>query len=150
MLFTSRNLVAFALVAIASLAFFSVGCSRSEEPREVAPPQQSAEPINQFSRMEDPEYRKAMSERIDTRKELYSMRYRLVSQMEAKIAAAKALLGTDDEAVLKVELEKDPEWNSLYQRVVDINTALEDNHRRSVELVRERILSDIRKESAEQ
>ena len=151
MSFTSRNLVAFALLAIASVVFFSNGCTRDEEaPREAV--QQPAEPqkVDEFARMEDPAYRKALDEKIAERKDLSSTRYRLVSQMEAKIADAKARLGTEDEEVLRVELEKDPEWVSLYKRVTDLNTAIEDNRRNASALVRDRIMSDIRRESAEQ
>ena len=76
-------------------------------------------------------------------------RRKLVAQMEEKIAAAKERLGTDDEAVLKVELEKDPEWNSLHARVVDILTALEDNRKQAAKIVRDRIAADRQKESGD-
>ena len=68
--------------------------------------------------------------------------------MQAKIAAAKERLATEDEAVLKAELEKDPEWNSLYKRVEDLNTALEDERKRAEAVVRNRIMSDAQKESS--
>ena len=147
-MFTSRNLVAFALFAIACTVFFSNGCTRDEEAREPAQPSAEEKPVQELSRMEDPAYREALDKRRDARKELLGVRQRLVSQMEAKIAAAKERLGTDDEAVLKVELEKDPEWNSLYERVEDLNTALEDERKRASALVRERIKADMQKESA--
>ena len=151
MSFTSRNLVAFALVAIASLAFFSTGCSRDEEPREDSQPsaQQLPEIDPALSRMEDPAYTQALDERRDALSEIEATRYRLVRQMEAKIAEAKTRLGTEDEDVLKVELEKDPEWNSLYDRVVDLNKALDDERSRAAAKVRERIFADQRKESVE-
>ena len=146
-MFTSRNLVAFALFAIACTVFLSSGCTRDEEVREPAQPS-AEEPVKQLARMEDPAYREALDKRRDARKELLGVRQRLVSQMEAKIAAAKERLGTEDEAVLKVELEKDPEWNSLYERVEDLNTALEDERKRTSALVRDRIKADMQKESA--
>ena len=70
--------------------------------------------------------------------------------MQAKIADAKARLGTEDEAVLKVELEKDAEWNSLYSRVEDLNKALEDERRRAMAIVRQRLIADEQKEPAAQ
>lgn len=148
MSFTNRNLVAFALVAIASLAFFSTGCSRDEEPREDSQP--SAQQLPEVepaltARMADPTYVKALDERRAAQSEIEATRYRLVRQMEAKIAEAKTRLGTEDEDVLKVELEKDPEWNSLYDRVVDLNKALDDERKRAASLVRERIFADQRK-----
>ena len=152
MSFTSRNLVAFALVAIASLAFFSTGCSRDEEPREDSQP--SAQQLPEVepaltARMADPTYVKALNESRDALNEIEATRYRLVRQMEAKIAEAKTRLGTEDEDVLKVELEKDPEWNSLYDRVVDLNKALDDERSRAAAKVRERIFADQRKEPVE-
>ena len=149
--FTSRNLVAFALVAIAFLVIFSTGCTRDEEALEEArnASQPAAEEPAQLdpalSRMVDPVYTKALDERRDAMREVESTRYRLVSRMEAKIAEAKMRLGTEDEDVLKVELEKDPEWNSLYERVVDLNKARDDERKRAASVVRERIFADQRK-----
>lgn len=156
MKFTSKNLVAFAVIAIAAVAFLYIGCSREGGERE--PSQPSAQPDIEVpaetvqqkpSRLDDPVYRQALEERRDVRRELLATRRKLVAQMEEKIAAAKERLGTDDEAVLKVELEKDPEWNSLHARVVDILTALEDNRKQAAKIVRDRIAADRQKESGD-
>ena len=144
---TSRNLVAFALIAIASLAFLSVGCSRDEGSREASG---AAAGEVSPSRMDDPEYVAGLNAHNDVRKELMKTRQSLVSKMEAMIADAKVRLGTDDEAVLKVELEKDAEWNSLYNRVIDIDKAIEDNRARASTFIRNRIIADQEKGSAAQ
>ena len=144
---TSKNLVAFAAIAIAFFVVLCGGCSRDEEPREVSNADAGEEQAVTIERMEDPEYVAGLNAHNDVRKELLKTRRSLVGRMEAMIADAKARLGTDDEAVLKVELEKDPEWNSLYNRVVDIDKAVEDNRLRASAFIRNRILADQEKES---
>ena len=52
---TSKNLVAFALIAIAATAFLFLGCSPKEESRE-APEAVASETGAAPSRMEDPAY----------------------------------------------------------------------------------------------
>lgn len=145
-MFTSKNLVAIAVVAIVCLVVVFYGCSRKNGPAPEGENKPAAEG-DVVSRLEDPQYRAALDERLDAQKELTKLRYRLVTEMQNKIAAAKERLATEDEAVLKAELEKDPEWNSLYKRVEDLNTALEDERKRAEAVVRNRIISDAQKES---
>ena len=147
---TSKNLVAFAVIAIASLGFLYVGCSREEGAREASGEAAGEESAVTIERMADAEYVAGLNAHNDVRRELLKTRQSLVGRMEAMIADAKARIGTDDEAVLKVELEKDPEWNSLYNRVVDIDKAVEDNRVRASAFIRNRILADQAKESAAQ
>lgn len=145
-MFTSKNLVAIAVVAIVCLVVVFYGCSRKNGPAPEGENKPAAEG-DVVSRLEDPQYCAALDERLDAQKELTKLRYRLVTEMQNKIAAAKERLATEDEAVLKAELEKDPEWNSLYKRVEDLNTALEDERKRAEAVVRNRIISDAQKES---
>lgn len=145
-MFTSKNLVAIAVAAIVCLVVVFYGCSRKNGPAPEGENKPAAEG-DVVSRLEDPQYRAALDERLDAQKELTKLRYRLVTEMQNKIAAAKERLATEDEAVLKAELEKDPEWNSLYKRVEDLNTALEDERKRAEAVVRNRIISDAQKES---
>ena len=58
---TSRNLVAFALVAIASLAFLSVGCSRDEGSRAAS----GEAAVQTATRIDDPEYVARLNETVD-------------------------------------------------------------------------------------
>lgn len=146
-MFTSKNLVAVAVAAIVCLVVVFYGCSRKNEPAPEGENKPAAEG-EVVNRLEDPQYRAALDERLNAQKELTTLRYRLVTEMQAKIAAAKERLATEDEAVLKAELEKDPEWNSLYKRVEDLNTALEDERKRAEAVVRNRIMSDAQKESS--
>ena len=122
---TSRNLVAFALIAIASLAFLSVGCSRDEGSREGSG---AAAGEVQPSRIDDPEYVARLNETVDARRKLVATRARLEAQMAAE--------GADRE--------------SLQARIDDLNKAIEDERKHAVEIVRERLLSDGSKEPVEQ
>lgn len=150
-MFTSKNLVAIALVAVVCLLVVFYGCSRKvigPEPVEPQPPAAEGDDTS-LIRMDDPNYLAALDERVEARKVLTRQRQRLVDQMNAKVAAAKERLATEDEAAIKAELEKDPEWNSLYKRVEDMNTALDDERKRVEAVVRNRILADMQRESGE-
>ena len=145
---TSKILVVFVLVAITIVVFFCLrGCKREMPLNE--PTKTSVDESDTIKRMEDPAYVKALEQHRETRRELLVKRQPLVKRMEAMIADAKGRLGTDDESVLKIELEKDPEWRSLYDRVVDINKAIEDDRLRASALVRDKILADQKKETSE-
>lgn len=123
---TSKNLVAFALVAIASLAFLSVGCSREEGAREASG--EAAGDGSAATRIDDPEYVARLNETVDARRKLVATRARLEAQMAAE--------GADRE--------------SLQARIDDLNKAIEDERKHAVEIVRERLLSDGSKEPVEQ
>lgn len=122
---TSRNLVAFALIAIASLAFLSVGCSRDEGSREASG---AAAGEVAAMRMNDPEYVAKLDKSVDARKELLATRARLEAQMAAE--------GADRE--------------SLQARIDDLDKALEDERKRAMATVRQRIITDEQKGSAAQ
>ena len=141
---SGKKLVAIVLVTIAVVGIsLYIGCSR-EEP--VATPEQPAE----FSRLQDPEYRARLEETASARNSYMRTRARLVEQMEAKLSAAAARHGFDYEkgltpeqdAILKPELELDPEWNSLYSRVVDLEKANQEELARARAIVRERMLQE--------
>ena len=90
-------------------------------------------------RMEDPVYRRQLEDQIAERNRLSAIRGRLVEKMESMIEAQRRALPAADEAALKAALERDPEWRSLYARVVDVNAALEDNQKKSLQVVRNRL-----------
>ena len=144
---TRKNLVAFALGAIVSLALFTVGCSRDEEPREA--PEAPAAPVatkpeKKVSRLDDPEYKAALDGNMSRQKELRNLQSRLASQLREKVNSVRERLGTDDEAAIKAELEKDPDFKSLQSRLSDAATALRDEQRHAAEVVREKIMKGIK------
>ena len=75
-----------------------------------------------------------------SRQGLAKARSTVVAKMEAMIEAKRKELGAGaDEAAVKAALEKDPEWKALHAQCVDANTALEEDRRRTLRLVRERL-----------
>ena len=123
---TSKNLVAFALIAIASTVFLSAGCSREEEAREASG---AAAGEVSPSRMDDPEYIAQLDDSVNARKQLLATRERLAAQMASAEGAEKA---------------------SLQARIDDLNKALEDERGRAMAVVRQRIMSDEQKGSSAQ
>lgn len=129
---TSTFLVPFAFCAIGAFALVFQGCKPASEKSEV--PQEAA-----ASYMKDPVFRQVLAERCEGRKELAKARSVVVAKMTAMIEAKKAELKTEDLGKVRAELEKDPEWNSLYARCLDANRALEEQRKGTLDAVRERI-----------
>lgn len=119
------------VLAMAGLCLVLAGCRKEEA---------KPSPSSPKSYMKDPAFRKDLKEARLARNRLEATRGKIVAQMTAKIEAAKARLGAAaDEAALKRELEKDPEWKSLYARCEDLNTAIGEARQKSLKTVRERI-----------
>ena len=128
------------LVVVAAAAALFAGCSRDGAETTAQPATGEApSPVAPEVYMKDPAFRAALAERNASRKDLAKSRNAVVSRMVEMIEAKKKELGTDDEAVLKAALEKDPEWNSLYARCEDVNTAIEENRRETIRVVRKRL-----------
>ena len=140
---TRQGLVAYAFAACAALSFAFSGCSRDEAapPAEpaAAPP---AEPVKVVSRLADPAYKTALDGQMAEMSSLLKTRAGVAAKMRGMVNAVRARLATDDEAAVAAELAKDPEWAGLRARIADLNKALEDNRRRSAEVVRRKISSE--------
>jgi len=130
---TSHCLVPFALGATGLFALFLTGCSKQQEAAKPVDPSSPA------SYMKDPAFRAKLDASVKERKALTGTRVKLVEQMKAKVDEAKRRLGTSDEKLVKAELEKDPEWKSLYARCEEATTALREQSRKTQATVRERI-----------
>ena len=130
----SSYLVPFTLGATGLVLLCLVGCDGR---KDSAPA--NASPAAVESRMADPVYRQNLEDQLAERNQLSAIRGRLVEKMEAMIEAQRKSLPMADDAALKAALEKDPEWRSLYAKVVDVNVALEDNRKKSLQVVRDRI-----------
>ena len=127
---TSKNLVPVALAVTGLALLFLAGC-RKEEP--------SSERMSAAAGAKGEAVRGKLTELRGERNDLLARRAKVVAEMKAKVDAAKARLKTDDEKLVKAELEKDPEWQSLYKRCVDANTALDEQRRKTLGEVRGRI-----------
>ena len=120
-------------VFLAALLAALAGCSREGEKKA------DVSPAAPESYMKDKAFRAKLDGQVAKRGELASARNAVVAQMTEMIEAKKKELGTDDEAKLKAELEKDPAWNELYRRCQDANTAIGENRRKTMAAVRERL-----------
>lgn len=125
-------LVPFAACAMGALSLILQGCDRTPEPSSPASaPAAKSELDKQLD---------AKLEALGVeRKALLRARETVVDQMKAKVDAAKARLKTDDPKLLKAELEKDPEWKSLYERCTDAQTALGEQRKKTADVVREKL-----------
>ena len=119
------------IVVLAALLAAACGCSRDggAEAESAAPD----------SPMKDPAFRAKLDGQVEKRGELAKARGAIVAQMTEMIEAKKKELGTDDEAMLKAALEKDPAWRELYKRCEDANAAVGENRRATMAVVRERL-----------
>ncbi len=85
--------------------------------------------------LDDLEFRGKLEKQVSERTDLAGLRHRLVTKMEAMVEEMKAKMPKADDAAIKAELEKSAEWVSLYKKVVDVNTAIEDNQKKSTKIV---------------
>lgn len=119
--------------ATVALCVVITGCGKA--PEEAAPPPSSPE-----SYMRDKAFRDDLRARRAERGELQMARHAVVEKMKAMVDAKKKELGAGaDDAAVRAALEKDPEWNSLYQRCLDANAAIGENLKKAQSAVRRRI-----------
>ena len=131
---TSRYLVPIVLGAV-GLAAVVLMCLRGCDKR----PSPEAEAAAKAAALEarKAEFRGKMDETQQRRMEIKRVRDGIVAQMKEKVDAMREKMpGATDDAVLS-ELEKTEEWLSLRRRVIDLETAMADNRRRTAEVVRE-------------
>jgi len=163
MMRTSRYLVPLMLGIMAAIGNFVAGCSREAEAEKSMPPK--SDPPSVY--MKDKDFRAALEVKNQKRKEVLGVREKLLQELEKRVDAMREKLsaagregtpgtesagregtpGTEsagtpvevDDAMVKKELEKDPEWNSLIKRIEDTNAAYDDNRKAATKLVAERL-----------
>ena len=131
---TKRIFLTAAALALAA----AVGCSRDEK-APAGDGAASVSPAAPESYMKDEAFRGRLDGQVAKRAELAKARNAVVAQMAEMIEAKKKELGTDDEATLKAELEKDPVWRDLSARCQDANAAIGENQAKTISAVRERL-----------
>ena len=111
--------VAMVCMAIVSMAFIGVlapGCKKRAMPAE-APSAAAAAPRLESvvtNRMLDAAYRKALDRNRQEQGKAALARHQIVEKMEALVAQARAALPAGaDNAAVKAELAKNPEWQAL-------------------------------------
>ena len=102
---------------------FPAGCRKEE-----AKPETPASSPQSY--MNDPVFRKQISEKRQELQRIVSERAPLVSRMEALVKEH----GEDLAALQKI-----PEWNELHAKVVALNKRYEETRARQLKVVRERI-----------
>lgn len=133
---TSRYLVPFALGAMALFAVVLTGCSKPEEP-SATPPVKKADPPSVY--MKDKGFRKALDEKRAERQQVLGVREKLLAELEKRVEAMRTKMPGADDAAVKKELEKDPEWNSLIKKIGDANAAFDDNRKATTKIVGDRL-----------
>ena len=131
---TKTILTGFSAVALLAALGLASGCGCSE--RKEAPPPHPSAPE---SYMNDKAFTGELAERQTEQRRLVRERNAIVERMKAKIVAKRAELGTEDEAKVQAELEKDPEWNELYKSCEEANANIERVRKGTLGVVRERL-----------
>ena len=122
-----KNALAAVVVAGAILCVLT-GCNR-----------ESAELSSPESYMKDKNFVKTLEDQRRRQGELEAAHRKLAEQMTAMIEAKKKELKTEDLDKVRLELEKNEEWKSLYNRCLDAATAARENRRKTEGIVRKRI-----------
>ena len=114
-----------------ALAVALPGCRKEEE--------EKPSPSSPAVYMNDPVFRKQLTDGRKEREGYIVSRTKLVREMEKMIEAKKAELPGADDAALKAALEKDPKWIDLSKRVADLAAAIKESGRRLDEVIRGRV-----------
>ena len=89
--------------------------------------------------MKDKNFVKTLEAQRRRQGELEAAHRKLAEQMTVMIEAKKKELKTEDLDKVRLELEKNEEWKSLYKRCLDAATAARENRRKTEGIVRKRI-----------
>jgi len=140
---------AMAGVVIVSMVFVAVFGGACKKKRvvalEPAKPSESGLEAVVTNRMHDASYREELKQNLKEQRVKAKERNVVVERMTALIARARAKLpaGADDAAV-KAELEKDPEWRELESKNQQLIGEIEVTLARAREAVRQRMLQESR------
>lgn len=125
----TARLTLAAAIGLSALA----GCSREGDKAGA-----SESPAAQAS-LKDEVFKAKLRDQVSKRNELASARNAVVEKMAEMIEAKKKELGTDDLEKVRAELEKDPAWRELRARCEDANTAISENRKSTMAVVREKL-----------
>lgn len=110
------------------------GCGKDEKAVQQPPPPHAPE-----NYMNDPEFRGKLAEARKTHLKLIRDRNVIADKMQAKIEALRERLKTSDDAKIKAELEKDPEWQELYKQCQEANAKVKAQRQEALGAVRSRL-----------
>lgn len=89
--------------------------------------------------MKDPAFREKLAEERAARNKILSTREKIVEELVGLEAAAKQAHPDATPEEIRAELEKNPEYKSLVQRVRDAEQAVADSRAKTLSTVRERL-----------
>ena len=112
-----------------AIALALPGCRKEEEPSSSSPEVY----------MKDPVFRQQLADGRKEREGLLVKRTELVRKLEQMVEAKKAAMPGADDAAVKAALEKDAAWIDLTKRVNDLTAAIDENQRKALSVVRERL-----------
>lgn len=130
-----KHIMRGALPTLAGVLFLLCGCTEEEKPQN--PLYKPSDPPSVY--MKDAAFTNALAEKRAARNEVMAAREAVLQKLEKLSADMRAAMPGADEAALLKELEKNPEWNSLRQRLDDAQAALEENRKSTLDVVRDRI-----------
>lgn len=130
----TRNILSY-LTAL-SLGLL-VGCGSDEPQQGNNAPEQPA--VSGAEVLKNPEYQREMGALKRASAVIAGQRMQLLKKMETMAAAKRSLMPSADEAKLRAELDKDPEWVSLVKRMDDLTEAYQDNQKARLATVRKYI-----------
>lgn len=131
---TSKSLVPLFVSATAIGLFLLVGCNRGDEKKPV---EVVSDPPSVY--MKDPAFRKALDEAQSELKGLLKIESRLSDELTKMYGEAKLKLASDDKLAIENELKKNPEWESVRQKLQDVKKAIAERREKTVDVVRRRI-----------
>ena len=114
-----------------AFAIAVAGCT--DETSTAQAPKFACEPPESY--MNDPAFRAALDAQQAEKTKLLVMQEHLLAAIEEMTAATRAAMPGADDAAVKAELEKKPEWVSLQKRLSDAQAALDENRRATTEFV---------------
>lgn len=140
-----KSVVPLTAVSIVFISLLLAGCKKRSAPE--VPPSVSARPAESAitNRMQDAAYRKALDLNRREQGKKASERNKIVEKMEQMIAKARASLpaGADDAAV-KAELAKNPEWVELEKQNAHATAEIDKTLAEAREKIRQRMLAEAR------
>lgn len=131
---TSKSLVPLFVSTTAIGLFLLVGCNRGDEKKTV---EVVSDPPSVY--MKDPAFRKALDEAQSELKGLLKIESRLSDELTKMYGEVKLKLASDDKLAIENELKKNPEWESVRQKLQDVKKAIAERREKTVDVVRRRI-----------
>jgi hypothetical protein len=143
-----RCLFALPVLAAVMCVLLLSGCGKRKN--DAAADEPSTQSVDSSARLKDKEYTENLKKHREDQKVVAIQGDALNREMQAVIARVKEGYGPDvSDETLKAAVEKDEEWLELMKRLERQNQDIRDVLAESTQTVRERMLRDMQKTTAE-